>query len=556
MNFKEEIIKILSKELKSKNIYLEIPPDQKLGDYSFPCFKIGKDPKKEAIKLKNKIKKPKFISEIKTVGPYLNFFLDRSKITEKVLLEIYDQGEKYGHKPKSKKTVIIESPGPNTNKPLHLGHIRNMLLGNSLTNLNKTIGNKTIRVDIVNDRGVHICKSMLAYKKFGKNKKPNKKPDHFVGDFYTLYDKKLKKDKSLEEELSNMLVKWEERDKQTIKLWKTMNEWAIKGIKETYKKFDTKIDKYYLESKHYKKGKKIVLEGLKKKIFQKDEKGNIIANLKDKGLGNKVVLRKDGTSIYITQDIALADIRYSDYKMDEMIYVVANEQEYHFKTLFEILKKLKYKFTKNLHHLSYGYISLPEGRMKSREGKIVDADNLVDETKKLAEKEIKKRNKNMTKAQIGKISEQIGIGAIKFFMLKYDPLKDFVYNPKESIKFEGETGPYLQYTGVRINSILKKSKITKTNLSELKDSIEIRLIKKLSSYPEIIEKSTKEHKPSLLCNFLIDLCKHFNSFYQQCKVLEKEDKEKTKARIMLTYCTGRVLENGLDILGINIPSKM
>tara|TARA_Y100000034_G_C6899715_1_gene415656 strand:+ start:1190 stop:2863 length:1674 start_codon:yes stop_codon:yes gene_type:complete len=557
MHFQKEIVKLLKKKSNIKNPILEIPPNPELGDYSFPCFKLGKNPTEESNKLRNKIKKPEFISDIKTMGPYLNFFIDKSKLTENVLLASYSAGKEYGHKKNNKKVVVIESPGPNTNKPLHLGHIRNMVLGNSLTNLNKLMGNKTIRVDIVNDRGIHICKSMLAYKKFGKNKKPNKKTDHFVGDYYVLYDKKSKTNKSLEKELNETLVRWEKNDKPTKKLWKLMNYWAVKGIKETYKRFGTKIDKYYFESKYYTKGRKIILKGLKKKLFQKDEKGNTIIDLNNKGLGEKVVLRSDNTSVYITQDIALADLRYKDYKMDEMIYVVANEQEYHFKALFEILKKLKYSFTKNLYHLAYGYISLPEGKMKSREGRVVDADNLADEMKDLAEKEIKKRNKNLSKKQTEKISEQIGMGAIKFFMLKYDPMKNFTYSSRKSIKFEGETGPYLQYTGVRINSILNKSKPNKkVNFSLLSDSSEINLIKHIDKYPQIIEKSTKEHKPSLICKFLIELCKDFNSFYQRCKVLEKRNKELTNARLMLTYCVGNVLKNGLKILGIEIPNKM
>ena len=556
-NYKKEILKLIDTKL-DENI-IKIPPSPELGDYSFPCFilskKLKKSPNEIALEL-SKIKLPAIFEKVEQKGPYLNFFLNKEKLSSEILKEIKKQKQKYGSQKNKSKKIVIESPGPNTNKPLHLGHLRNICLGNSLINLNKKVGNRSIRVDIVNDRGIHICKSMLAYKKYGKNKFPNKKPDHFVGDYYVLYSKNEKK---LEKELNDLLIKWEQKDKETRAIWKKMNSWAMKGFKETYKRFGTKIDKFYLESEHYEKGKNIIKKGLEKGIFEEDETGNIIINLESKKLGKKVVLRSDGTSIYITQDLALADIRYKDYKMDKMIYIVGSEQIHHFKVLFEILKKLNYKFADNLFHLSYGMVYLPEGKMKSREGAIVDADNLINDTKEIAKKEIKKRNKKLSKKDLDKISEQIAISAIKFFMLKYDPFKDFTYNPKESLKFEGETGPYVQYSAVRINSILKKSKdkiTTNINYELLKDETELKIINLLSKYPEVIEKSCLEYKPSLLCRFLLDLSQSFNEFYHKNKVLNLKNKELKKSRLLLISCVKEVLENGLSILGIEVPKFM
>jgi arginyl-tRNA synthetase len=562
MDFKVELNNFLIKELKLKNIILEVPNHSKLGDFAFPCFVLSKQKKKSPIliaqELEKSLKKPKYISHVIANGPYLNFFIDKNYLSKLTLEKILKEKKEYGQGKKSKHTILIESPGPNTNKPLHLGHVRNMLLGNTLVNLNKKIGNNTFQVNIMNDRGIHICKSMLAYKKFGKSKKPNKKSDHFVGDFYVLYNKEVKKNPKLEEELNEMLLKWESKDKATMDLWKKMNKWALDGFKDTFKRFGTKIDKNYYESKFYKKGKDIISKGLEKGIFEKDELGNIIIDLKKEKLDTKVVLRADGTSIYITQDIALADLRYKDFKMDKMIYVVGNEQLYHFKVLFEILKKLNYKFTNNLHHLAYGYISLPEGKMKSREGIVVDADNLANDMKELAKKGILERNKNISKKELEGLSEEIAIGALKFFMLKYDPMKDFIYNSKESIKFEGETGPYVQYSAVRINSILKKSKIKleKINYSLLTNPSEEKIVTLLSNYPNIIKKSTSEYKSSILCKYLIDLSKEFNTFYHKCQVMDKNNIELTKSRLVLIKGIYSVLEDGLNILGIKIPSKM
>ena len=524
----------------------------------FPCFILAKELKKSPIEISkdiaSKIKPNKYINNVKALGPYVNFFVKKEELSKSVLEKIYAENN-YGSS-KNNKTILIESPGPNTNKPLHLGHVRNLVLGNSLVNIYNFLGYKTKRVDIVNDRGVHICKSMLAYDLFGNNKEPDKKTDHFVGDFYVKYSTELKKNPELENKIQTMLVKWENNDSNTRKLWKKMNTWAIKGMQETYKRYGVEMDKAYFESDHYKKGKEYVQEGLKNNIFKKDETGNIYYT--DKEIEKKIVLRADGTSIYITQDIALGKIRYDDYKMDNMVYVVASEQIHHFKVLFKIFEKFKFPFSKGCHHLAYGMVYLPEGKMKSREGTVVDADNLANEIHESAKKEIQKRYPDINMKELDKRAESIGMAAIKFFILKYDAMKDFVFNPKESLSFEGETGPYVQYTCARTYSVLEKcgKKITnKVDYSLLNTDEDKAIIKHLKDFPEIIEKAAKEYKPSLITRYLLDLSQLFNLYYHKHKVIQ-DDKELEKARILLIDSVRKVLKNGLMLLGIDAIEVM
>jgi len=515
MNFKEKLTKEIKKQVKE--VYLRPTPSPELGDYSL------------FLKYPNKIKlKSNLIERTEIKGNYLNIFINKSKFIEETLKDI---DKDYG-KENQKKTILIESPGPNTNKPLHIGHLRNMALSISLSNIYKKLGNKVINVDIINDRGIHICKSMLAYQLYGKNKKPNKKSDHFVGDYYVIYSQK----KILDEKAQEMLVKWEKGDKETIALWEKMNKWAIDGMYQTYKEFGLKINKTYHESQYYNKGKNIVLEGLKKDLFKKDKEG-VVIDL-GKNLGKKVLLRADGTSIYITQDIYLAKKRYEDYKFDKLIYIVGSEQIYHFKVLFEVLKKLKYKFADNCYHLSYGMVSLPEGKMKSREGKVADADDLIENTIELA----KKKNK--------KTSKIVALAAIKFLLLKYDSKKDFIFKPEEALSFEGETGPYIQYTHARINSILKKSKPSNKIDYKKYNQEEFQLIKKLSEFPGIIKDSAIKYKPNLLCNYLIQLSQLFNTYYSKYEI--KTSKERT----LLITKIKQILSTGLNLLGIEAPESM
>jgi arginyl-tRNA synthetase len=560
--FKKEIEKALKPHVKGQ-ITLETPPDSKLGDYAFPCFglakKLKKNPANIAKELALKIKPNKYISEVRNIGPYVNFFINNEILNETILNEILNKKESYGSWPNKNKKVVIEFPSPNTNKPLHLGHARNMLIGESLSRILEFDGYKVLRVNLNNDRGVHICKSMLAYKKWGDSKNPeseNKKPDHFVGDFYVLYSKKAKENPDLDKEAQEMLKKWENNDKETVELWKKMNNWAVNGFNETYKIFGIKHDKTYNESEHYDKAKRIVIENLKKGIFKKDEEGNIYADLEKYNLPNKILLRADGTSVYITQDLMLAQIKYNDFRMDKSIFIVGSEQKLHFNQLFKILELIGFKNYDGCYHLAYGMIALPEGKMKSREGTVVDADDIINDMISLAKKEVEKRH-NINKKEIEKRSKQIGLGALNFFVLKYDALKDFIFNPKESISFEGETGPYIQYAYARICSILRKAgkNNPKPDLSLLKEKEEKEIIKLLGSFPEAIDNAASGYRPSLIARYLLDMAQLFNEFYHKHQIL-KADEETKDARIILIKSIKQVIGNGLNLLGIEAPEKM
>ncbi len=573
MNFKEEIVELLSKETKLSEEELSnlvaVPPDPRLGDYAFPCFKLGKNAKEEAEKLKEKLTLPEFISKVEAAGPYLNFFIKHNALAKETLSAIYKEAKHYG-KPKSYKgkRIVVEYCGPNTNKPLHLGHLRNMALGNAVCRVLSFVGNRVHPVNIINDRGIHICQSMLAYQKWGQEKEPDKKGDHFVGDFYVLFAKKAKEEENagkehLKKEAQEMLLKWELGDKETKALWKKMNHWVLQGFAQTYKRFGLSFEKEYAESSYYEKGKELVQEGLKKGIFQKDPAtGAIIAPLQQYGHPDKVLLRGDETSIYITQDMYLATIRYRDFKFQQMIYVVASEQRLHFQQLFRILEMLGLKYAKNMQHLSYGLVNLPSGRMKSREGTVVDADDIMDEVAELASAEVRKRHPHLAKEKAQERAEQIALAAIKFYMLHTDFARDIVYNPEESLSFEGETGPYLQYAHVRTCSILRKAKKEHNlavhypvNFELLALQEEQAILRSLALFPEIVLKTAETYKPHHLAQYLIGLAQAFNEFYHKCPVLS-EEKNHTKARLLLVDCVRQVLENGLNLLGIEAPQEM
>ncbi len=572
MNFKQEIIALLAKETKLSDEELtnliSIPPDPKLGDYAFPCFKLGKNAKEEAEKLKERLKLPEFVSKAEVAGPYLNFFIKHNTLAKATLTTIYKEAKHYG-KPKGfkGKRIVIEYCGPNTNKPLHLGHLRNMALGNAMCRILSFAGNEVHPVNIINDRGIHICQSMLAYQKWGHEKEPDKKGDHFVGDFYVLFAKKAKEDGKTAEALKNeameLLLKWERHDHETRALWSKMNRWVLDGFAQTYKRFGISFEKEYAESAYYEKGKELVQEGVKKRIFQKDPaNGAVIAPLQQHGIPDKVLLRGDETSIYITQDMYLATIRYRDFKFQQMIYVVASEQKLHFQQLFRILEMLGLKYAQNLYHLSYGLVNLPSGRMKSREGTVVDADDVLDEVSELAAAEVKKRHPHLSKDEVQKRADQISLAAIKFYMLHTDAARDMAYNPEESLSFEGETGPYLQYTHVRACSILRKA--TKeyhlaaqypVNFELFALQEELAIVKLLALFPETVLKTAETYKPHHLAQYLITLSQAFNEFYHQCPVLS-EEKNHTKARLLLVDGVRQVLENGLNLLGIEAPQEM
>jgi len=557
MNFRKEIEKILRKEVKLKEYPIEVPKDTRMGDFAFPCFMLAKEFKKSPLEisreLTKKLKPTKYIEKIIASGPYVNFFISKEILIENTLKKIFKEKEKYGDQNIQNGNIVIEYPAPNTNKPLHLGHVRNMVLGYSVSKLLRKIGNKVHEVNLVNDRGIHICKSMLAYQKWGDKAKPNIKSDHFVGKYYVKYNTKLKKNPQLEAEAQDMLNDWERGDKKTLALWKKMNKWALKGFDETFKKFNLKFEQVYFESDIYRKGKLIVKKGFDKGVFEKNEEGAVFANLEQYKMPNKYLLRSDGTSIYITQDIYLAQAKIKDFKADSSIYVVGSEQNLHFRQLFKIMEMLG--INANYHHLTYGMVYLPEGKMKSREGTVVDADEIVAEMEKLASREIKKRHKLKEKDLI-KRSNQIGMGALRFFMLKNDPTRDMTYDPKQSISFEGETGPYVQYAHARCCSILDKyDKKVNNNVEYALLKGDNEIITNLSQFLEVIEKAAVHHKPSTIAHYLIELAQKFNEFYHHNPVIS-EDIKLTEARIMLIDCVRQVLENGLLLLGIESPSQM
>lgn len=558
MDFRAALIDVLVPltELSSEDInnLLTVPPDQKMGDYAFPCFKIGG--KARADEIVTALEKPAFLSEVKAVGPYVNFYLDPEFLAASVLKEIFSKKENYGQG-SAKEIICVEYCGPNTNKPLHLGHVRNMALGSAVCKVLSFAGNEVHPVNIVNDRGIHICQSMLAYQKWGNNEQPTKKGDHYVGEYYVKFAQELKKDPTLMEEAQTMLFQWEQKDPAIRSLWKKMNDWVLTGFAETYKKFGVVFDKEYFESELYEQGKEVAFEGLEKGIFVKNDDKAIVAPLEKAGLPDKVVLRGDGTSVYITQDMYLAESRFKDYHYDKSLYVVASEQRLHFKQLFTILKLLGRPFAEGLYHLSYGLVNLPSGRMKSREGTVVDADDLLAEISELAAREVDQRYPDLSSEEKQRRGEFIALAAIKFLMLRTDAVRDIVFNPEESLSFEGETGPYLQYTHARASSILRKvpEVVDAIDFSLLVDNSETKLLSLLTDFPKIVMQVAAEYKPHTLCRYLLDLAQGFNEFYHKCPVLG-ENKQLQEARLLLVFCVKQVLANGLSLLGIHAPEEM
>ena len=560
--FKKEILKQLKKALtlteQQLSSLLETPPEPHLGDFAFPCFSLSKQfkqsPAQIAESILPKLSTNQYIEKIEQKQAYLNFFINKSTLATITIKEIL-KNKHYGKTKIKKQRILIEYPSPNTNKPLHLGHVRNILLGQSLSNLLKFQGHQVFQVSLNNDRGIHICKSMLAYKLYGNNKKPNKKSDHFVGDFYIKFAIEAANNPSLEQQAQDMLLKWENKDLETIKLWKLMNQWALKGFQETYKKFNLKFNKQYYESQIYQQATPLIHKALKQGIFEKDEKGNIIANLETYNLGKKVILRADGTSIYITQDIALAKLKEQQFHPNISIHIVASEQDYHFKVLFKVLSLLNFS-THNLYHLSYGMVYLPEGKMKSREGNVVDADNIIDELLSLSKETLEEKHPGLSKNELSKRSKIISMAALRFFILKFNPQQDFTYYPEQSLSFEGDTGPYILYTYARIQSILKKAKFPKkAYYSYLTEQSEKQLLTQLTQYPNIIQQASEKYRISLLCNYLIDLCKTFNSIYHELPIL-KSTKEIQAARLHLLKSTSIVISSSLSILGIETLNEM
>lgn len=558
--FKQEIKKLFE-TVDISDISISVPPNPEMGDFAIPCFALSKTLKKSPQIIAEELSK-KFSSnlfeKIVSNGAYLNFYALKSKIAEYVLNEIQlNNGITFRNN--NPKKIMIEFSSPNTNKPLHLGHVRNMLIGESISKIHEKTGDKVIRACLVNDRGVHICKSMLAYKLWGNNMAPDKKSDHFVGDWYVRFSKEAENDASLEESTQVMLKKWEDGDKETVDLWNKMNKWVYDGFEKTYESLNIKFDKIYYESAIYNKGKEIAENGLKNGVLKKDEKGNIVAPLSEFGFEHdKVLLRADKTTVYMTQDVYLATFKFEEFGLDYSYYVVASEQNLHFKQLFKILELLKLTKTDNLKHINYGMVNLPEGKMKSREGTVVDADDLISEVKQFAYDEIEKRYPSLSEKEKEERQEIIGVGALKFFMLKFDTQKDMIYNPKESVSFDGETGPYIQYTCARINSIFEKAELKKVNgviHYTLFDDAEKRIIIKLNDYKKAIEDAKLHLKPSLIARYLIELSQMTNEYYHSHHVLDQEENLKN-ARLLLLDSIRIIIKDGLTLLGIEAPIRM
>jgi len=594
----------IEKTLKDKvidavqKIYGQIPEDKTIqvqrtrkdfdGDFTlvvFPLLRISKKPPEQTANeigeyLKHKVKA---INDYNVIKGFLNLsFQDdfwisflNSTVTKK------DFGKRKNANPQK---ILIEYSSPNTNKPLHLGHIRNNLLGYSVANILKTQGHEVVKVNLVNDRGIHICKSMLAWQKWGDQTDPekaHKKGDHLVGDFYVKFDHEYKKEvnalveKGMSEEeakknaplileAQEMLRKWEARDPEVISLWKEMNRWVLEGFDVTYNNLGVDFDKVYFESDTYKLGKELVLQGLEKGVFLKKDDGSVWADLSDEGLDEKLLLRSDGTSVYMTQDLGTAHQRYTDFNADDLIYVVGNEQNYHFQVLRILLSKLGFSWAEHIYHLSYGMVELPEGKMKSREGTVVDADDLIEEMVQTAASMSKELGKldGFKKEEKNNIIKTIGLGALKYFILKVDPKKNMTFNPKESIDFNGNTGPFIQYSYTRIQSLIKKAKDKGISIPENVDPKvnispkELQLIKLIHQYPEILTEAAANFSPAVIANYVYDLAKEYNQFYHDHPILSEEKTDISSFRLLLSKQVGVIIRSGMNLLGIDVPERM
>ena len=525
------------------------------------------------------------IEKFNAVQGFLNMSIAPSFWIEQ--LEAIAANPQYGEQPDRNQLMMVEYSSPNTNKPLHLGHVRNNLLGSSIARIQEANGWKVVKTNIVNDRGIHICKSMLAWLKFGNGETPEssgKKGDHLIGDYYVRFDKEYRKqiaelmaggmseedakrEAPLMKEAQAMLLKWEQGDKEVRELWAKMNSWVYAGFDETYKMMGVSFDKIYYESNTYLEGKKEVERGLQEGLFYRREDGSVWADLTGDGLDEKLLLRSDGTSVYMTQDIGTAKLRYQDYPIDKMVYVVGNEQEYHFKVLSLLLDKLGFPFGKELVHFSYGMVELPNGKMKSREGTVVDADDLMEQMIKDA-KEISKDKVNtlpdITEAEANEIARKVGLGALKYFILKVDPRKNMLFNPEESIDFNGNTGPFIQYTYARIQSVLRKGRPTPNpsligrgvNSPDTLNDKEVALIQRLTDYPATVKQAGEEFSPAVLCNYAYALAQEFNSFYHDYSILNEADEQKKNLRLLLSAEVAKVLKHAMALLGIEMPARM
>jgi arginyl-tRNA synthetase len=547
---------------------------------TFPITKISrKPPEQTGIEIGEFLKSEvKEVSGFNVIKGFLNISLSDAYWMDKFYNEILPE-DFASFKPNGKK-VMVEYSSPNTNKPLHLGHVRNNLLGYSVAEILKADGYEVVKANLVNDRGIHICKSMLAWQKFGNGETPGstgEKGDHLVGKYYVLFDKEYKrqveelksfgqteeeakKNAPVIKEAQEMLLQWEAGNEEVIGLWKTMNLWVYDGFGKTYKALGVDFDKFYYESNTYLLGKDIVDEGLEKGVFFKKDDGSVWIDLTADGLDEKLVLRADGTSVYMTQDLGTAQLKYNDFHMDESIYVVGNEQDYHFKVLFLILQKLGKQWAKGLYHLSYGMVDLPSGKMKSREGTVVDADDLIDEMEQTAKEQTEALGKVIEYSEEEKqeLYHTIGMGALKYFLLKVDPKKRLLFDPNESVDFQGHTGPFIQYTHARIRSVLSRAEQPPSHLKEIisLDAEERDLILVLSQFPETITLAAAGHSPAIIANYVYELAKAFNKFYHEKSILQAEDELTKQFRLQLSAASAKVIKKSMKLLGIEVPERM
>ncbi|MCT4591299.1 MAG: arginine--tRNA ligase [Carboxylicivirga sp.] len=585
----DAVKELYSSEIEAESVQLQLTRKDMKGDYTVVVFPLLRLSKKNPVETGNDLGQYiqdncTDVSGFEVVKGFLNLQLSTSYWVN--LLNANVNNLEYGKTKADEKSpqVMIEYSSPNTNKPLHLGHIRNNLLGYSLSRIVEANGNRVVKTNIVNDRGIHICKSMLAWKKWGEGQTPEstgKKGDHLVGDFYVKFDQEYKKEQailieagqskeeaeansSLMKEAREMLIKWEAQDPEVYALWKQMNNWVYDGFDVTYKQMGVDFDKIYYESDTYKIGRDMVLEGLEKQVFYRREDNSVWADLAKDGLDEKLLLRTDGTSVYMTQDIGTAKLRYDDYDIDKMVYVVGNEQNYHFKVLAILLDRLGLKWGKDLVHFSYGMVELPEGKMKSREGTVVDADDLMQDminTARTMSQELGKLE-GYSEEEAERVYEIIALGALKYFILKVDPRKNMTFDPKESIDFNGNTGPFIQYTYARIQSIFRKAEANGINVPDVAalevemSEKEVQLMRMIANFPAIIAEAGKVYSPAIIANFVYDLAKEYNQFYHESPIAVEEDEQKRSLRLLLCKATGIVIKNGMWMMGIDVPDRM
>jgi arginyl-tRNA synthetase len=548
-----------------------VPPKPEMGDIAFPLFPYAKDLKASPMVIAAdtavRMNAAHLDGEVSAAGPYLNVKITISGTAVETLSRILKEGEAYGRSRLfAGRKVMVEFSCPNTNKPLHLGHLRNDSIGESVSKIAAANGAEVKKVNLINDRGIHICKSMLAYQKFGNGETPEeagKKSDHFVGDYYVRYDVWAREAPEAETEARQMLKAWEDGDREVNELWKKMNEWAIEGIEETYRKTGISFDTRYFESETYKRGREEVLKGRKNGVFYEQDDGSVWVDLSEIKLDKKVLLRSDGTSLYLTQDIGTAIARHEDWPFDKLIYVVASEQTYHFKVLFYVLSRLGFSWAKNLSHLSYGMVNLPEGKMKSREGKVVEADDLFEELRLMAAEEIREKEREEHVRDVETTASAVACAALNYYLLQVSPSKDMIFDPKESISFNGNTGPYLQYMGARIHSMLRKYEQRSEEFGggEVDPNLltvteERELIKLLAAYPGIVERAGEEFNPSMITAYLYDLAKTFSKYYHDNPVLHNEERNVVRTRIELVKGVLQVLQNAFDLVGIPFLERM